>query len=206
LFLAPSRRRSSETRASRRSRVSMGFLNSFIISVTVFLVAIYNGRALSINRLVDLDPLADMRYKILPVVYNMINLYWPCGSGVGTFEVVYQISEPDELLFPSYINHVHNDWLETVVTAGLPGIALLTWAGVSWIVACVICAKVSVRNSRPDRDLAIAGLIGCFLLAGASLTDYPLRTPAMAALSMIMIVWIRVGLSTVGGYPPNESS
>ena len=37
---------------------------------------------------------------------------FPTGSGLGTFERVYQLHEPAQVMMWELINHAHNDWLE----------------------------------------------------------------------------------------------
>ncbi|MCY1669491.1 O-antigen ligase family protein [Novosphingobium sp. SL115] len=157
-------------------------------------IALSNDRALSIERLIEVDPQEDMRTKILPTVFSMIRLYAPGGSGVGTFEPVYQIHEPDELLMPTYANHIHNDWLEVVMTAGVPGGALLAWAVLAWFGGAAICLVPGQRRVRPGNDMARAALIVILLTGLASISDYPLRTPAFSALFAVMLIWLTEGL------------
>lgn len=169
-------------------------------------LALRNDRAMSIDRLVELDPQQDMRNSVRPVVVKMIGIYTPFGSGIGTFEPVFQIHEPDELLSPTYRNHVHNDWLEVPLTAGIPGVLLLGWGAVAWTRGVWLCVRRTTRQTRPDHDLAIVGLVVTLLSALASLSDYPLRTPSFAALLAVMLVWINLGLSKVASYHMQDIS
>ena len=54
------------------------------------------------------------KVRALPTIERLIAAYAPWGSGLGTFEQVFKLHEPDALLSPSYLNHAHNDWLELV--------------------------------------------------------------------------------------------
>lgn len=187
--------------AKRRHKAVGWTLLSVIAGLAVTGLAFRNDRAVSIDRILVIDPLEDLRTKILPTAFAMTRLYAPLGSGVGTFEPVYQIHEPDDLLFPVYANHVHNDWLEVAMTAGVPGILLLGWAIGAWGLAAFVCLRRQARRERLNIDLVSAGLIVTLVTALASISDYPLRTPAFGALFMIMIVWINFGLSKLATVP-----
>lgn len=199
-------------RTSRVQRSLMGkkflvWLGLAIISLlAVTSIALNNDRALSIDRFVEVDPLEDMRARILPTVFTMIRMYAPLGSGVGTFEPVYQIHEPDELLIPTYANHIHNDWLEIALTAGIPGVIWLASMVVAWFACFCLCLSAKARQERPAHELAVAGLIATFLLGMASVSDYPLRTPSLSALLIVMLVWINLGLSSVASYRRAEDA
>lgn len=195
VFLSPFFRKTSANGRKARNRGLFLTMLVVLCGLAVTGLAFRNDRALSIDRLFQADPLADMRTKILPTTFAMIRLYAPLGSGVGTFEPVYQIHEPDELLFPTYVNHVHNDWLEVVLTAGFPGAILLGLMVLAWIAGGWLCFSRTTRRNRPDHDLAIAGLIVIFLTGIASASDYPLRTPSFSALFTIVILWVEIGLS-----------
>lgn len=168
-------------------------------------LALRNDRALSIDRFIEIDPREDMRTKILPTTFMMIELYAPLGSGIGTFEPVYQIHEPDELLIPTYANHIHNDWLEVVMTAGVPGAVLLAGMVLAWGLVAWSCISQKHRRSMPDHDLAIASLIVVLLAGIASISDYPLRTPGFSALLTVVIIWAEIGIAKSGSARPEDT-
>jgi O-antigen ligase len=121
-------------------------------------------------------------------MFEMIKAYWPLGTGMGSFEIVYRLHEPAELLSPQYMNHAHNDWLELILTGGLPAAALMGFAIVAW------GTKV-LRNERAgDADLFAplrrAGAAILLILSLASISDYPLRTPFLLTLFAIAVVWM----------------
>jgi hypothetical protein len=106
---------------------------------------------------------------------------------------VYQIDEPLQLLDQTYVNHAHNDWLEIVMTGGasailLAGIAIVVWLRFTW-------ALFSLRG-RQGRDVTVGklGALIIFMLAVASIADYPLRVPSLAAMLVIAAIWMRSGL------------
>ena len=88
---------------------------------TIVLVSVVAERAVSIQRAFALNPGEDMRQRGLPTVLAMISDYLPFGSGLGGFDPIFRISEPFALLKPIFFNHAHNDFLEILLDAGLPG-------------------------------------------------------------------------------------
>jgi O-antigen ligase len=155
-----------------------------LVAITVAL-----SRDLAVERLLERDIAEDARAKTMPTILEITQQHVLLGSGFGSFEQVYQVHEPDALLGPTYMNHAHNDWLELVQTGGFPALALLL-AGIVW--AALRIGKYSWSNAVPG-DFRRLGQVGaCFLfLAGmASIGDYPLRTPSLASLTVIALVWI----------------
>ncbi len=207
LVVLPPRRANREAQSkARRGRLLLWPLLAVLGGLAITGIALKNDRALSIERLVELDPRKDFRSRVLPPVFLMIRHYAPVGSGIGTFEPVYQIDEPDELLDPEYANHVHSDWLEVALTAGVPGLLLLGCAVVAWLVGAWRCISAKSRRQRPEHELAIAGLLAILLTGIASITDYPLRTPSLSAVLVVLILWIDLGLSKQGSYQTDDGA
>src|SRR5690606_17001007 len=99
--------------------VSIGLVTASVVLLVAAIVASATlGRAVSLERALSLDFGQDLRREALPTVWAMTKLYFPIGSGVGTFDPVYRIHEPDSLLSISYFNHAHNDLLEVVLDGG----------------------------------------------------------------------------------------
>src|SRR5690606_19450824 len=96
---------------------------------------------------------------------------------------------PASVLNPLYVNHAHNDWLEIPLTMGLPGVLALL-AGLSVIGWRAFnlwrTGDVSKQAVRYGRMASV--IIG--MLALASVTDYPLRTPTMMAVLAINLLWL----------------
>lgn len=154
------------------------------------LVAVFAG-SLSLQRYSDPGQIEELRMRAWPVIAGMVSTYWPWGSGIGSFDAVYKIGEPDALLSPFYLNHAHNDWLEVALTTGLPGIILMAAAVVAWAVATLrlVASKRRNRGGRRYR-LGLAGSAIIALAGMASIVDYPLRTPSLAVLVVIAAMWL----------------
>ncbi len=170
-----------------------GIVNIVGVGLSALIVLLLVGltlglqRAVAVDRLFDRDAADDMRVKILPAMREMIEVYFPWGSGIGSFEQVYQIHEPADLLAPFYMNQAHNDWLDLVLTGGLPAVLMLATAVVFWLLAA---AKTFAAAPRDElQPLRVAGLSILFILALASFSDYPLRTPALSCLFGIAAIW-----------------
>jgi O-antigen ligase len=157
------------------------------IVLGLVLLSVAADRAVSINRLFANDPGQDMRSRGLPTVLSMITDYFPFGAGLGGFDPIFRIHEPFELLKPTYFNHAHNDFLEIVVDAGLPGLVLLLAALCWWGWAS---ARAWRARSGPDAILARLGSAMLLLVMLASVFDYPARTPAIMALVAIAGIWL----------------
>lgn len=125
----------------------------------------------------------EERAAVWPSVIDGAQHFAPVGAGIGTFEEAYRIGEPLELVSNTYLNHAHNDYLELWFEAGWLGLAVLGVFAV-W----VVWRSVAVWSQAAGRGqgLAQAASVVVILLALHSVVDYPLRTPAMAAVFALM--------------------
>lgn len=159
---------------------------------TFLVISIAADRAVSIDRAVALSTGEDMRARGLPVVLAMIRNYFPVGAGVGGFDTLFRMHEPFGLLKRTYFNHAHNDFLEIVLDAGVLGLLLLI-AAVGWWG----WASVRVWRRRPDAVAVLARLGSAILLLvlGASIVDYPARTPLIMVTMVLAAAWLHGGTS-----------
>jgi hypothetical protein len=152
------------------------------------------------SRLLDTDPLQDMRGKIYLEGLRLAERFFPFGSGPGTFEAAYRGIEPDALLGPDYLNEAHNDLLQVFVELGLFAIPLLAWPAVS-VFRHTRAAWRAERSGSRMRVLAV--LTSLAILAAASLVDYPLRTAT--CLTFLTLLWctlVDLGRESRRGGPP----
>lgn len=98
------------------------------------------------------------------------------------------MAEPLALLDETYLNHAHNDFLEIGLTFGLPGILMIVAAAFLFFRRA---ATIWLRRDGRSRSVmfARAGSIAMSLILLGSLSDYPLRTPAMACSFAIFTLW-----------------
>lgn len=144
-------------------------------------LAVVTKRMVSLDRLFDTSPADELRVILFDDFWSMAFAYWPTGSGFGSFPHVFRIFERPETLMPNYVNHAHMDWLEIVIEGGLPAMLLLV-AFLGWwcVSAWRICAGADVRAE------AKVAVIGTGALLIGSLADYPLRTPLLASVFVIL--------------------
>lgn len=108
--------------------------------------------------------------------------YWPWGAGMGSFIPVFAAAERLEVVTGKFVNRAHDDYLEFLIEAGLPGIVVLglifrqiaagAWHG--W--------RARVAGSQAQ---LICGATNLFILAAHSLGDYPLRTVSIACMTAV---------------------
>jgi O-antigen ligase len=154
-------------------------------------------RGLAIERLLGNSPADDLRALIVPTTLGLAGKYAPFGSGLGSFEAVFKLHESDHFLGPAYVNHAHNDFVEVAMTLGIPGVLLMLIAALSLALTARSCFSKEVGRDR-SRAMSRAALAVLFLLAFASLWDYPLRVPSMQSIGVLAAVWLSGGGSTAG--------
>lgn len=158
-----------------------------VVLIVVFVLASFaTDRAVSINRLVEMDASEDLRTRALPTVLSTIQIYFPVGTGLGSFDPIFRMHEPFALLNPTYFNHAHNDFLEIILTAGLPGLILMC-ASIGWWL------WRSVRAWYGEPTLPKLGSATLALILTASVVDYPARTPIIMAIATIAAIWLEGG-------------
>lgn len=127
----------------------------------------------------------DDRWTIWRLTWPLVGQYAPWGSGLGSFVPAYTAIEALDNVAPSYINRAHNDYLETLIETGVPGMAVLAIFGLA-------LASRGVAAMRKKVRLGVLGLpagIGILLTALHSFVDYPLRSPAIAVIFAIMLAF-----------------
>jgi O-antigen ligase len=118
---------------------------------------------------------AEFRFEAWPHVAAAAEAHLPQGSGLGSFDRVFEAVEPLALVGPTYFNHAHNDYLELWLETGWLGAAIL----VLFLVWFAPAAWQAWRSGPPLAQAASAAVI---LLMAQSVVDYPLRTETLAVL------------------------
>lgn len=170
------------TRSSRFAAAWPWIAGMALVAVAALFVM--KERVPALLRLAQTGGLTELRLNAAPVIWQAVGDYWPWGSGIGSFVEVYGVYEPAHLLGAAYLNHAHNDFLELLLTGGLPA-AVLIAAGAASLLRSAIAAKAVSPNGDDTADdprWARAGMSIVILLSLASIVDYPLRTPSLAVL------------------------
>lgn len=184
----------TSTKAHGR-RPIISYLAGFAALAILFSLVLAD-RLPAFEQLMAEDPMSDIRFAYLPALSGMAGTYFPFGSGMGSLEDVFYIHEPADLLQPAYLNMAHNDWLQLIIEAGLPGAAVLMGT-LSWIAYLVMRLVRSVKG-----DMAIALVCGFGIVAFASYFDYPLRTPLMQLLCVWFLLIVH---GVVSGHQLNNA-
>ncbi len=158
-------------------------------ALSITAVAAYLARATAIDRLAAGDVGTELRAKVIAPITIAIKDMFPIGTGFGTFDRAYRIYEPAALLKKTYLNHAHNDFLEVVLEGGaialiLCGVFLIFWAVRSWSI------WFRWDADRKATKFARVGSLVTGAVMISSVGDYPLRTPAIAALFTIACLWM----------------
>ena len=129
------------------------------------------------------ENLKDERPAIWRDTRSAVTRYWPVGSGVGTFDEVFQVDESLETLAPGRAGRAHNDFLELTLESGVAGIALM----IGWLVVIALGAMRALR-SRNVPDFAPVAVFAMLFMQ--SVLDYPLRSQAMLCVAGLMVAMI----------------
>jgi len=162
-----------------------------ILVTAMGILAAYSDRFIALSRLAAGGESEEGRLKYIPPVWELVEKYFPLGSGFGTFPTVFKIDEPDSMLRLSYLNHAHNDVLEILVEGGvISGILALAFFAF-WVARslAVWLARRGTADSEQIRQARLGSVLSGLLLLG-SVTDYPLRTPTCAAIFAISCFWL----------------
>jgi O-antigen ligase len=110
-------------------------------------------------------------------------MFFPAGSGLGTFTHVHEMYAPRSLARESYVNHAHDDWLELGLEAGMPAM-VLALGFLAWYAAAAAGAwrSPSAGESPANKLLARAASVSVLLILLHSTVDYPLRTIAVMVM------------------------
>ncbi len=163
----------------------LGIASAAAVVVATIVVA----RSPAMDRLFASTPAEEQRGQLLDPLLEMVRAFFPFGSGFGSFDAVFRVYEPTELLTQTYMNQAHNDLAQLAIEGGIGGLALLA-ALLFWMV------KRSLLHWSPAQRLSSARLMGrlgslvMFVILIASLADYPLRTPFMALVFLTGALWL----------------
>ena len=165
-----------------------------LVGLALLLVAIITlvaARAVAVDRLTQGWWDEEQRFKVWGPILEQGWTYFPLGSGIGSFVSVFQMHEPDRLLDPTYLNHAHNEVLELWLTGGVPALLLAALA-LAVLGVRLVAAWRGARRPAAGAALRAVGATTIAILLLGSIADYPLRTPSLAALFVLALVWLHL--------------
>lgn len=169
----------------RRAGKRAGLLRALIVAILVaplafvFTILATSSRETALLRLFELEAVEDVRVEYMPILWEMLRDAMPWGFGFGSFESVVKVYETAGVLSPRYMNQAHNDFLQLAIEGGIPAIAIAVIAVVWYFWRCLRLWTSGNSNGK-SHAIFFAGSLVLFL--GASIVDYPLRTPLAAML------------------------
>lgn len=173
-------------------RRSLALLSAFALATMPLAMGL--GLLQILSRFAEKDIAEDYRWRFAANTVVGIWNFFPFGAGLGTFPSAYPLIARAADLIPEFVNHAHNDALETLFDGGV-GSLLLLLGFVAWLATATYHAFV--REDALEGRQARAGAIAMWLLLLHSLWDYPLRTVALEAL---------FGLSAALQFAPPQTS
>ena len=183
-------RSSDRVKKAKGYRLNPLYLLAALSVIALSALSILFSRAQAVQRLSGLDQDDDLRFKIWQPIIEIAANFLPAGSGAGTFSSTYQVYEARAQLGPTIVNQAHNDWLDYVLTTGYPGMVVVALAGIGFL----NLAWQALRNPmKAGRSLQFSrlGAVIIFLVVIAALVDYALRTPIIAAVFVISLIWLK---------------
>ncbi len=165
------------------------FIFSLIMAIIVFLIL---DLLLEGNLVLDVfDTLKGesdfSRRKIYPEVIKQILIYFPFGTGLGSFEQVFGVNRDLENTIGQFVNHAHNDYLELLLEYGLFGVIFLglflKWWFKSWQFTLSLAGKLYGQFF----SLRIPALLATGIVLMHSMVDYPARTIAISCFTAFCV-------------------
>lgn len=188
VLIAPSVRQ--HLKSMRRKRKRLYLVGAALLIVVALAGVVSLQQAVAVQRLRDFGLVDATRLTVWPISWDMTREFFPYGIGFGAFDPIYRRFEPFDTLSTSYINAVHNDYLQILLEGGVLGAILLAFALAWWAVQ-------TLRIWRTSRDVTYANLsrVGSaivLLVILASAVDYPARTPLIMTLLVIAACWMQL--------------
>lgn len=116
------------------------------------------------------------------------------GYGFGAFEQAYAVFRDASLPLHNRIEYAHNDWLEALMTLGIP-VGLMLWLICGWMLAR--CLRGALRRGQETVYPAIGAAAGV-LAAAHSLIDFDMQIQGFA-FPLLTIVGVAVAQSGMPG-------
>ncbi|MDG5750969.1 O-antigen ligase family protein [Qipengyuania sp. XHP0211] len=170
----------AQTRFARNRAVGLVAVAGVILAgsgIAALAISSNDRMAQTINRF---ETTANLRPALWSDARKSAERFFPVGSGMGTFDEVFQLDESLETLYPARAGRAHQDYLELLIEAGVVGILVLfSWA--AYMAFRIYRAPGSQEFSRAFYLAAAGGF------AAQSLLDYPLRNQALLCVAGMIL-------------------
>lgn len=174
----------------------------FVIMVILLGVVLIYGQRMGIERVFDRFgqiSKSDFHDKGRMLhnrsAFPLVGVYPVFGSGLGTFQHVYERYQPDQ--DKRYRDCLHNDWLQLTIETGVVGF-LIVFLGFVFLIVKYI--RLWQKRNDPYAVGMGIGCIGAILASGLhSFLDFSLHVPANALALTAVIAIGFLALNSRGG-------
>jgi O-antigen ligase len=172
------------------------------VVATIAIVSLTNPFDALLGRFSEAN--SDIRWQFWQQSMPLIKDYWPFGAGAGSFLQLFIAKEDLAWVKPTYVNAVHNDYIQLVIEFGLPGV----------IVLLLFCAALAFSFRLGPQSFVKGGItrnmhigtIIVILFALQSMVDYPLRRVAtLPMFAMAITLILRAALDGKSGRMTSKS-
>lgn len=147
----------------------------------------------SVQKIIGRFSLArEARWDLWADTWFALGQVWPYGSGIGTIVPMLEAAERLEVVDMTRPVRAHNDWLEWMLEAGLPGIVVL---GLIILLVGYLSVRAIMAATRagatPTRRAQVLFAIGFLLIEALhAVVDYPMRSMSLAALAAVAVAML----------------
>lgn len=156
-----------------------------MLVTAILLGSVFVGGDTSLTRFADTaasDDFTSDRSTIWAVSVKVIAANMPLGAGFGAFPVAY--TRFDTLSGLARVEQAHNDYLQVLADAGIPGLLL-------GLLFLFLLFRLGLRARKIDntfrRGLALGAFAGCFAVLVHSIFDFVLHVTAVAILFLTLL-------------------
>jgi len=162
-----------------------GISKTILIPICMFVVILagyllFFGISPILERFAESSVTTDSRLVAWRGTLSAFSDYPVFGSGLGTFQHIFKVYQPEGLRL--YWNHAHNDYLELLLELGIVGTLIV-------MLFFVVVLKTIIKTnwSRKDVYLGAAFLSSITTIAFHSIVDFNLHIPSNALLFSLIL-------------------
>jgi O-antigen ligase len=158
-------------------------LFSSLLLIDTLIVSRWFGLEKVVQRIENTQLEQEQRLEVYLLLPPMVQAYSNTGSGLGSFGVAFTPYKPADLV--GYLDHAHNDYLEFLIEAGIPGVIVL-----ALLLAFHVLHAINVvlrRNDRLAQGICLGYLMATLALAVHAVVEFNFQIPAIAASYAVLM-------------------